>query len=194
MVNGGFAMDEDFMARLDSEEAALEAKLAAVRQLKLVYGFKGAAIAVKQAASVRPAPTVRPARSFVDRIDKFGPYGKSVIEAATKFLPDETGHPVPTRDLVEKIEILDIDIRGENKVNALSALLARSSKIKGHGRAGWTLATPKSHDDNQLQGGAAHNAIEAPNGDAVSASIVADQGAPTPGSAAWINPNPGWTS
>jgi len=45
-----------------------------------------------------------------------------------------------TRDLVTFIEAAGHDISGENKVNALGALLARSADIVGHGKSGWELA------------------------------------------------------
>ena len=141
----GRAMD-DIIARMDVEEAVLVRRLEAVRAVKLAYG-------ITPATSITDAPrpsfahgTPRLVRMSVprtadDRKDKFGAYGQSVIEAAlTAIMPGDLA-PTPTRELVKMIEELGVPIRGENKVNALTALLARSSKFKGHGRAGWTVQT-----------------------------------------------------
>jgi len=48
-----------------------------------------------------------------------------------------------TRDLVDRLAAAGVTVRGTNQVNALSALLARSSKFIAHGRRGWTLAEEK---------------------------------------------------
>src|SRR5690606_10300635 len=45
-----------------------------------------------------------------------------------------------TRELVEFVEAMGHEISGQNKVNALGALLARSADIVGHGKSGWSLA------------------------------------------------------
>lgn len=177
---------DDIIKRMRGEEADLVRKLAAVRQFLSVYG--------EAPVSGSTTPN-RLARSFVDRIDKFGSYGKAVIDAAVALLPADGLRPVPTRELVDHIEFRGVEIRGENKVNALSALLARSSQIKGHGRSGWTLAGETAAETaKETTDAAVRNEIEALNGETASASIVADQGAATPGSAAWVNPNPGWSS
>lgn len=42
-------------------------------------------------------------------------------------------------------------MRGENKVNALSALLARSSRFIGHGRSGWELASSQKESGAEAQ-------------------------------------------
>lgn len=127
-------MDDNFMARLDEEEAVLQAKLAAVQHMKAVYRGD-----IKLPASPAGRPAVsRPAQASTSRIDKFGAYGHSVIEAALHVLPHENDRPMATRDVLAKIEAEGIEVRGANQINALSALLARSSKIKGHGRSGWT--------------------------------------------------------
>ena len=73
-------------------------------------------------------------------MDKFGPYGQRIVDFADRFLPGSDSNPVPTRDLVQYMEESGITITGNNKVNSLSALLARSTKMKGWGRAGWTRA------------------------------------------------------
>ena len=131
----GRNVDDDIIQRMLAERADLERKLAAVEQFLSVYGGTTAK------PPSRPAnDQPRQPRNAPDRTDKFGTYGKSVIEAALAVLPAADAQPIPTRDLVDRIEARDVAIRGDNKVNALSALLARSSKIKGHGRAGWTSA------------------------------------------------------
>lgn len=112
--------------------------------MKAAYGIGPLQITVPSTS----APAARRApRPVTDRMDKFGSYGQAVIDASLPLLPGENDAPLPTRELLAKLEFRGVDIRGENKVNALSALLARCSKIKGHGRAGWTLAGPKEAAD-----------------------------------------------
>lgn len=131
-------MDEDIVARMEAEEADLAAKLEAVRQFLAVYRGKAGARAEKPSARAA-SNSPRPKRSQDDRLDKFGPYGQRIVDTVTNLLPGNGGNPVPTRRLVDQLGILGVEITGNNKVNSLSALLARSSKIKGYGRAGWTL-------------------------------------------------------
>jgi hypothetical protein len=181
-------MDEAIVIRMREEEADLVRKLDAVRQFLAAYGGPAPVAAAAKGSTVTR-------RSSATRADKFGSYGQGVIDAACKLL-EGANAPVPTRDLLAKLERYGVEVRGENKVNALSALLARSSKVQGHGRAGWTLAgdPPTAEEIQETLGEQAQNETKAPNGDAASASVVAKSGAPTPGPAAWINPQPGWTS
>lgn len=182
-------MEQDIVERMRAEEADLVRKLEAVRQFLAAYA--GAAV-----TPAKPAGAARASRpSLSARTDKFGSYGQGVIDAACKFLPGSDEAPMLTRDLLAKLERDGVEVRGENKVNALSALLARSSKIKGHGRAGWTIEGERSTDEiTETLGGKAQNETEAQSGDSASASVVAASGAPTPGAAAWVNPQSGWSS
>ena len=160
---------DDFVSRMIEERGVLLTKVAGLDVALAAYG-----VAPSHQPPSRPAVAVskpqavaeRPARSFVDRVDKFGTYGRQVIEAAISYLPPPSGAPVPTRDIVAALDAAGITVRGESKVNALSALLARSSKIKGHGRSGWTLADQASSQmfDDILGGDAAQNENEPPSG------------------------------
>ena len=114
-------------------------------------------------------------RPTVSRMDKFGSYGKQVVEKSVAILPDANKAPVMTRDLVRQLENAGVQIRGENKVNALSAILARSSKLKAHGRRGWTRA-------ESVAGSDAHTENDPSSVPAVG-SDTADEGAPPPNSA-----------
>lgn len=136
---------DDIIKRMLAEREDLTRKLTAVDQFLAAYGAGVSKVSLRLTTVRADAPLL--ARSFADRIDKFGSYGTSVINAALLLLPSLESEPMLTRDLVEKIEARGITIRGENKVNALSALLARSSKIKGHGRAGWTCAVAIAADE-----------------------------------------------
>lgn len=190
----------DFESKLLAEEADLERKLAAVRAMKAAYGIGGKAVAVARSATVKSttatAGGARSARNATDRMDKFGSYGQHIIDTACKLLPGEGMTPTPTRTLVEHFATLGVEVRGENKVNALSALLARSSKIKGYGRAGWTLAGPAPGElyPQALEGGGFRIPNEKePNSEDAVGSKPAEWGAPTPSPA----PSPsssGWPS
>lgn len=129
-------MNDEIIAAIESEEAKLVQRLEAVRQMLAVYRGEGASTDRK--AEKSPG-TQKSGRTIADRMDKFGPYGQRIVDAVADLLPGNGGNPVPTRTLVEQLEALGVEINGENKVNSLSALLARSSKMKGYGRAGWTL-------------------------------------------------------
>lgn len=183
----------DFAAQLLAEEADLERKLIAVRQMKAAYGI----------ATQSPNVTITPAgselvkvmarRAVSDRMDKFGTYGQNIIDHALMLLPGEDAKPMPTRALVEMFETLSIEINGENKVNALSALLARSSKIKGYGRAGWTRRGPTAGELHpRIPGDDALKETEPTSENAVG-SVAAGWGVPPPAPAP-SNPNPGWSS
>jgi hypothetical protein len=138
-------MNKDIIATIEAEEAELAAKLDAVRQLLSVYrGESGQAAPPQTKAGSQKAR--RAARSTQDRMDKFGPYGQRIVDYADRMLPGCEDNPIPTRVLVERLEGRGLQITGENKVNSLSALLARSSKMKGWGRAGWTRAAVEAGD------------------------------------------------
>ena len=187
-------MNDDIMARMIAEKSAIQQRMAGdARKLEAVDRFIEAYQPSAKAA-LRSSTAPRPARSFVDRIDKFGSYGKAIIDAVTKLLPGLDGNPVPTRDLVAALETRGVDIRGENKVNALSALLARSSQIKGHGRSGWTLAgdQPSASDERIPGDDKAQNENE-PTGKSAVGSETAGWGVQPP-RPAFGNPQSGWAS
>lgn len=143
-------MDQTVIAHMRREEQDLLRKLEAVRQLLAVYGEPANEAPMKATAT---ASQPRPVRaSSVDRTDKFGAYGQRIIDAATRHLPEMGGNPMMTRDLLAKLDEDGIEVRGENKINALSALLARSSTIKGYGRAGWTLTRARPLEVEQMLG------------------------------------------
>ncbi|MBJ6122722.1 hypothetical protein [Sphingomonas mollis] len=134
-------MDDDIIVRMEAEAQALAAKLEAVHQFLAVYrdGLAKPAKSTTPAIIDAVAAEAGLVRNAKDRLDKFGPYGHRIVNAVASILPGDGSNPVATRKLVAQLDYLDVEITGENKVNSLSALLARSSKIKGYGRAGWTL-------------------------------------------------------
>lgn len=173
---------------MEAEEADLERKLAVVREFLAVYRPSA-----PKGAAKSPSPS-REVRTFGDRIDKFGTYGKGVVDVVLTMLPSVSAEPILTRDLVVKLENNGIEIRGENKVNALSALLARSSKIKGHGRSGWTLMVEKEPKPPQEMMGAdeAHKENE-PTALSPVGSETVGLGVQPP-APAFGNPQSRWTS
>lgn len=133
---------DDFTSQLLAEEADLERKLTAVRAMKAAYGIgmgtPAHELKVMGASKPRGTLTPRQPRTTDDRKDKFGSYGQNIIDKVLLLLPPEGGAPIATRVLVDMLHAIGVEVRGDNKVNALSALLARSSKIKGYGKSGWT--------------------------------------------------------
>ncbi len=150
-------MDNNIIATMEAEEADLARKLEAVRQFLDAYRG-GVASKSTPAPKASVSGTARGGRSTATRLDKFGPYGQRIVDFADSVLPGCVSNPVPTRQLVEYLESQGINITGDNKVNSLSALLARSSKMKGWGRAGWTRMSPDDGDRlKQMQGENARN-------------------------------------
>jgi hypothetical protein len=171
-----------------AEERDLLAKLEGVRHLLAMYQHgAGSPPPARRPTNVVPATSrakvAPPPPSFLDegraealRIDRFGPYGTEIIEKSAAMLPEYGDSPVMTRDLVDRLEKSGVEVRGTNKVNALSALLARSSRLKAHGRRGWTRAESVKGADE------APKENEPTSGSAVG-SNAADEGVPPPNSA-----------
>lgn len=142
-------MEHDIIERMRREEAELVRKLEAVRALLNAYGATAAdrvGIGDSVHAEVRKRSGESEARKSRTRekmpLDRFSAYGRSVVEAALAECAKHPGSPIATRDMLTLIEQRGIEVRGEDKVNAVSALLARSSDLKPNGRRGWTLASP----------------------------------------------------
>lgn len=184
----------DFVDQMKAERAALLRKVAGLDAALAAYGVSsGAEGAAPLVVRVRnETPVVRAPRNAAERVDKFGSYGMQVVEAVISYLPSVSSPPVPTREIVTALEQSGIAVRGENKVNALSALLARSSKIKGHGRSGWTLADAQTAPTLKtiLGNDEAQNENE-PTRESEVGSETAGLGAPTPAPAIG-NPHSRW--
>lgn len=137
-------MDADIIDRMRREEAELTQKLEAVRAVLRAYGHAAIAIGDAVDAEVRkPADeAVKPAPRARERLplDRFTTYGRSVVHAATEECKKHPGSPISSRDMVSLVESRGIIVRGEDKANAISALLARSIDLKANGRKGWTLS------------------------------------------------------
>lgn len=173
---------DDIISRMRAEESDLVRKLEAVRHFLAAYAGPVAS------ASTPPAQK-RASRGSAERADKFGGYGMGVIDAVASVLPGPSKNPLMTRDIIAKLEASGVAIRGKNKVNALSALLARSSRIKGHGRSGWTLADEPVdlQNYNEILGGDDAHQENDPTSEAAVGSDAAGQGV-SPPSPASSNP------
>lgn len=183
---------DDIVQRMRAEEADLLRKLEAVRLFLGAYGetpkttLQPAWTSTSKQTVKNGPKSTRP--SLASRADKFGTYGQAMVDLSIALLPNPDDGPMLTRDLLAKFEAQGVEVRGQNKVNALSALLARSTKIAGHGRAGWTRAEARTADeDNEILVRRDQKEIEALNGNTASASVVSEQGAQTPNSEAWAN-------
>lgn len=181
---------DDIIGRMRSEEAELVRKLDAVRHFLKAYASGSQS---DSAASPRSTRSAASPRSLTSRKDKFGSYGQGIIDTSVKILPAHGNSPMPTRDLVEKLERYSVEVRGENKVNALSALLARSTSIQGYGRSGWTRAAGvdvNAEDIAEILGDEAQNGNAAPDGEANGAAETAGWGVQPPSPAFVVKPNP----
>lgn len=128
-------MDSDIVQRLKAEEADLARKLEAVRAVLAAYGGSEVATVLAERRVERRSGGSRPKVE----IDGFGAYGRKVVAEALRMMAT-SNHPLKTRQLVEPIEAMGVEITGENKINALGALLARSVDVISHGKAGWSVA------------------------------------------------------
>ncbi len=169
-------MEAEFIARMQAEQRELERKLKAVRDLLAAYGAdtvmgpqmpapkivsSDASIAQKSPASPRPKVGM----------EGFGDYGRAIIAECMRAMLSTPGMPIKTRRLVEILESVNVNITGDNKINAVGALLSRSLDITSHGKAGWTVNDP--HTALEIVGRYARPVNEAPPADAVDASETA---------------------
>lgn len=128
-------MNASIVKQMRDEEADLVRKLKAVRDFLAAYGEvpQGAETERKSESTQRSqAP-----REKVD-ITGYGDYHRKSVALAMMCMTAEPG-PVKTRELVQFIEAMGHEITGKDKINALGALLSRSSDIQSHGKRGWTL-------------------------------------------------------
>jgi hypothetical protein len=163
-----------FIEQAKAERAALMTKVSALDAVIAAYGDGTGNVKVKASAAIAVGDTRPPAfagggpakRERVP-LDRFSHYGQDIIRAAMEIVDNSVVVPVPTRKLVEEIEKRGLEIRGVDKVNALSALLARSLDLNSNGRRGWTLP---EFDERY---GRKPDENEAPKADADDASEVA---------------------
>jgi hypothetical protein len=171
-----------------AEEADLAKKLEAVRAFLAAYeGESGSTRSAKAA----PKSGKSEGRRQVE-IDGFGAYGRTVVAEAMRMLM-ASNHPIKTSQLVAPIEAMGVEISGQNKINALGALLARSVDITSHGKAGWSLADREKAAKIVAEHGFARPKENEPNSEDAAGSDAAGWGAPTPAPASSPS-NPGWPS
>lgn len=127
-------MDADIVERMRAEEADLVRKLQAVRDFLSAYGEAPREAPVSRVLA-RPEPGARPKVS----IDSFTAQTRPSVVLAMKALMSSSGL-LKTSELVQAIEAMGHTVNGDNKVNALGALLSRSADLIGHGKSGWQLA------------------------------------------------------
>jgi hypothetical protein len=170
-------VDNDIVARMREEEADLARKLAAVRQFLAAYDSNtddgGAAAGTNRYEEVKKRETQRGKVG----IDGYGEYGRQIVAIAMMAMID-TAEPVRTRKIVEYLDAAGVHITGENKINAVGALLSRSNDIVSHGKRGWTLA-----DESTARSIIQHYALnenEAPSDTSPEPQRSAVEGAPTP--------------
>ncbi|WP_066114610.1 MULTISPECIES: hypothetical protein [Sphingomonadales] len=127
-------MDNDIVAKMRAEEADLTRKLKAVRDFLAAYGETPSAEANSPVRGSRPQSV---GREKVE-ITSFTEQTRRSVVLAMQAMTT-TNALMKTKDLVAFVEAMGHTITGQNKVNALGALLARSIDIQGHGKSGWSL-------------------------------------------------------
>lgn len=177
-------MDDQIIRQLKAEEATLARKLHAVRELLTLYG--GAAVSE---STPSPAASKRGGQREKVEITGFTEASRQSVALAMEALLHGTP-PIRTRNLVSYIEARGHEISGNDKINALGALLGRSADIISHGKSGWSLADRERALD--IVAAHAPKENEAHSGFA-GASDAGNEGGPTP-SYPWRNPQSGYTS
>lgn len=128
-------MDADIVKRMRDEEADLSRKLQAVRDFLSVYGESPQVPASRPVVGSRSESGARPKVE----IDAFTKQTRTSVVLALQALTTTTSL-MKTSELVRIIEAQGYTINGDNKINALGALLSRSADVIGHGKSGWELA------------------------------------------------------
>ena len=181
-------MNADIVKQMRAEEADLVRKLQAVRDFLAAYGEapKGGEPSTSKTAR-------RSARSKSVPITSYQTDTRTSVALALMFMATSEGL-VKTADLVKAIEGMGHEIGGDNKVNALGALLARSEDVEGHGKSGWTvydrekaLALAREHA-GQFLGETTPNEKEPSSVNAVG-SDTGTEGAATPTRSVWNPPS-----
>lgn len=72
------------------------------------------------------------------------------LDAVALHLSNRSG-PVPTRDLLDHLNDLGIEVGGASPLNNLSAMLSNSDRFVSHGRSGWTLQKEKLNGALELE-------------------------------------------
>lgn len=154
-------MDNQILDHLRQEEAELSRKLEAVRGVIAVY-------APDEPPRLNSAPATHVASELVNRPARSSrdSYANDVRAIATDIIRNSATLPVRTQVIVDAVKGRGIAIRGQNELNAMSALLSRSPDFVSNGRTGWTLASMDkryglSPDENEAPNGKAAGASEA---------------------------------
>jgi hypothetical protein len=177
-------MDSNILDALTKEAVELEQKLAAVRYTLAIYGAASKSPSALEAPPSRDVSHIRPKPAVKMRISG---YSNKVRRIARHTIATATELPVPTRNIVEAVKAEGIEIRGQNELNAVSALLSRHDDFVSNGRSGWTL------NDITEDTGNSQKENEVPNGNAADTSETGWPGVAAP-AASPSNPQTGWTS
>lgn len=163
-------MDEAVISAMRAEEAALKAKLSAVRAFLQLYAPSDRMAVVRDSqpafiGPVSPLEFARPENTVTSETilrKRPNEYAENIRGIATGLIRQSLD-PVPTRAIVQELERRGIEIRGQDKISAVSALLSRSDAFKNVDRQGWMLVEPAFVDggDSPKENGAAEAAPDA---------------------------------
>ncbi|QEE37886.1 MULTISPECIES: hypothetical protein [unclassified Methylobacterium] len=162
-------MGSELLAAIDAEIDAIEielagdvrvARLKALRELRKLYVSSDRGRQVDPQSSAAGSSDIEGSASnssaqsrTINR--RIAPHRSQAVDAIALHLKNRTG-PVPTKDLLEHIASLGIDVGGSNPLNNLSAILSNSGRFDSQGRSGWTLR--KLRTDAEIKIEAMHQA------------------------------------
>lgn len=128
-------MNHDIVESMRAEEADLIRKLKAVREFLAAYGGDAAPDQVPPQNK-----TAAPNQGSREKVEITAFTAQTRLSVVLAMMAMATGNGLmKTRDLVAFVDSMGHEISGNNKVNALGALLARSVDIESHGKSGWSL-------------------------------------------------------
>lgn len=130
-------MQAEIIKQMRDEEAALLRKLDAVRTFLAAYGEEPVVAGAAPAPAATQSDSARRAREKV-AITSFTLQTRQSVLLSLEAMVHAQGL-VKTSDLVDYVHKRGHEISGDNKVNALGALLSRSEDVQGFGKSGWTV-------------------------------------------------------
>jgi hypothetical protein len=136
-------MESPFIGALKAEISALEDELSRDPRFAKLSQLKGVlSLYLCETVEIKPRINAVPqnGESNPKKIARAtSPRRAKLFEAARLLLRNKRGM-VTTREILEHIQSLELEVPGSQPLNNLSAMFSNSPDFVSHGRAGWTLS------------------------------------------------------